>query len=835
MGEAKTANDPTRPFEPLPVLVVGFAVGLFVGWVDVAGATWAAMLIGPIALGLAWWLARVGGGLVGVLAVLALAAAATGVLWWQVRGPQADPPDLGRYVQAESRLVKLSGRIVSRPKLQLDPGEGLASFLFSPPVTRFIVAVDTLHTERGDRPTRGGLLVRLTQLDTRPRLGNRVTITGWLAAIRPPSNPGEHDFAGAMARMGVVGKLFTESRANVRIIAPPPAAGAARPWAQWHAALTDHVARLLTAGIGPEADPASVALIEAMLLGRRSDALDELSVAFRRTGLAHLLAISGLHVGVMAAGVWWVVLLIGGRPRTATTAALWAVALYLAVVPWRVPILRAGFMTIVALAGLSWHRRVTGLSITAVIAGAWLVLRPGDLFNAGFQLSFGIVAALLLFTGPVTDRLVPPTGPMFDDGPRPWLRRGAEYLAVSLIAWLTALPIVVYHFNLISPLAVLLGIVMFPVVALLLWVGFAKIAIGLVAPAWGAALAGPVVALAELMHRSVSVAAELPGAWLEAPQPSALWAAATLAVVISLLAGRFGGRRAALAACVIVCGAWLYAPLYADRFAPADRRPALRIDMLAVGDGSCFVIRSRGRAMLFDCGSSNYAQIGRHTIVPALKAINVRRLDHLVISHADYDHFSGTLDVVDHVPTARIVTTTHVLDEAAARPGGATAYLVEQLRRRRVPIDTLAQGDAFDLGAARVEVIWPPPDAGFVKVHDNDSSLVLRFTVAGRRLMMCGDIQQVAMQRMIDEGRDIAADVTDLPHHGSFPPAAIDWLGHVGPGVVLQSSSWRRVRWDRWAEHLAGIDRHISARDGAVRLSVYPDGRIEARRLTDRR
>jgi competence protein ComEC len=282
----------------------------------------------------------------------------------------------------------------------------------------------------------------------------------------------------------------------------------------------------------------------------------------------------------------------------------------------------------------------------------------------------------------------------------------------------------------------------------------------------------------------------------------------------------------------MLCLAWLYQPVWSAALRPERHRPVLSVDMLAVGDGSCFLLRSGGRAMLFDCGSSNYAEIGRHTIVPALGALNVRRLDAIVISHADFDHFSGTLDVIDHVPTGRVITTSHVLDEAAASPGKATGYLVRQLRRRGVRIETIGAGWRMAFGRAQVEAIWPPAAATFER--NNDSSIVLRITAGGRRVMMCGDIQAAAMQRMIDASMDIAADVTDLPHHGSFPPPAADWLGRVGPAIVLQSSSWRRVQWDKWAGLLEGVARHITARHGAARVVVMPDGAMRSHRFIRR-
>ena len=835
------AGVPPRRLDAVTRSLIAWCVGIVLsmapGLRSVDPLAWVAGSAALLALGAAQWWRRRPLAVVQPLSLACVALTAAG--WTAWRSGEAPANHVAQLIGAESRLVDLTGTIANTPSLAFAEDKGLGRFIWSPPASRFIVRVERVHTEAGPVRCGGALLVSVPQLDVRWRTGDRVRVRGWLAAIGEPSNPGEVDFRAQMQRLGVVGKLYTRQAGNVGLVAR------ARPWLpplrQWHATLCDQVADALRLGMADPGDARAAMLLDAMVLGRRSDGLDELYESFRRTGLAHVLAISGLHVGLLAVGVWFFVQVATARPRLAAVAALAAVLLYLAVVPWRVPILRAAFMTAVCCVGLARHRRVPAMTLMSIIGLTLLVARPTDLFDAGFQLSFGIVAALLLFTNRVSRAVLPE--PLYLDfrSTAMMLRRfGVDYLTVSAIAWLTALPIVAYHFRMISPLAIAFSVLTFPVVVALLWLGFAKIIAGLLSVSAGAALAPPLAWLADRWAAAVERAADLPGAWVALPPPSPAWAIASAAVVFALFGGWFAGRRRALAASVLLCVGWLYAPAVLARLAPG---PPLVVHMIDVGDDSCFVLRSGGHGLLFDCGSANYGQIGTFTIVPALRSIGIERLDAVVVSHADLDHFAGVIDVVDALPVGRVLMTGHTRDAALAQVGaaaggrpaarGATGQLWLSLRERGVPIDFVEAGDRFELGEAGVAVIWPPPGRRFE--DDNDNSVVMSFTAAGRTVLMCGDIQAEAMQRMLDAPVELAADVTDLPHHGSFPPPAVAWLAEADPSIVLQSSGPRRLRWDKWAPPLssdgplAGVRRYITARDGAVTLTIDRHGGIDVR------
>jgi competence protein ComEC len=229
--------------------------------------------------------------------------------------------------------------------------------------------------------------------------------------------------------------------------------------------------------------------------------------------------------------------------------------------------------------------------------------------------------------------------------------------------------------------------------------------------------------------------------------------------------------------------------------------------------------------MIYDCGSSNYLDITSVAVGPALRALGVGRIDALVLSHPDTDHFSGTLELVDRFDVGRVITTQAFYDEAEERPWTAARHLLDELERRGMRIERIDAGWLQSFGEAEVEALWPPVGRRFER--NNDASIVLSIRAAGRRVLLCGDAQHEAIASMLAAGIDVDADVLELPHHGSFIEVSPRWMKAVSPEMVLQSSGNARLRYDPWPPHLAGIIRGVTARDGMVEVRIQPDETLE--------
>ncbi|MEM6458910.1 MAG: ComEC/Rec2 family competence protein [Planctomycetota bacterium] len=800
---------------------------------------------------------------------LCLAVVGLGGSWSVLRAGGAADAAGPWVLGSEPALAEVEG-VVSRPAVTWAGTAGpFAAFGYEPPRTSFEVRLDRVRTAGGWRevPGRVFLRVRMRESEHRVRPGQRLRLRGWASAIGPPKNPGEFDYRAAMAERGVVGRISLVSRGNVDFLAEPG-------WRAWLLGPGSAVGRFRGAvaaragealRVGMADDPQTLGLLQTLLLGRTVQDIDVLRERFRAVGLAHLLSISGAHLGILMGLAWLVARGLVPRPGRAAAWVLAVLGLYLLAVPWRVPIVRASVMAGLFFAGLAAGRRTGAETLLAVAALGLLVWRPGDLLTPGFQLSFVTVWALLRFTEPVSRVLWPE--PLIPDpaagvAPRGWPRWLADAAAVSVVATATAAPLVAHHFSMVNPWSVLLSVLALPPLTAVLALGYLKVVVGVVVPSGAVLLSGPLRWAGTSLSALVEQASAWPGAtWRLDAAPSWAWTAGAVAVAWAWFGGRFATRRALGLVAVGVVAGWLVVgewqakrgetlPLRMvgqfESAAATDRAVATsggggELAMVAVGDGSCFVWRSGGRTLVFDCGSQQFPLIGRRSVVPTLRALGVRRIDVLVVSHADLDHYNGVPDVAGAVPVGEVWVSADVTQEAERHPDRATAHLLRELDRLGHAPRVVAAGDRRVFGGSRLEVLWPPPGGaagwpGWDEARGNDRSVVLSIETAGRRVLLSGDVQQDAITELLSRSRDkLDADVADLPHHGSYVDASPAWLDAVSPAVVLQSSGPARLRNDRWAEPLRqrDIPRLVSDRDGFARVRIAADGAVMWSRFLD--
>ena len=760
--------------------------------------------------------------------------------WAAVTHERVGVGDLRALVTAEPTPVVVTGTLTGGVKIRSPDTGAFAAFNYRRDRTTCRLDAESVWDPelRREVPLHGTAFFKVNEPVPWLAEGQRVRVSGKLQAFSPPENPGSRDFAGAMAHAGVAGRLTVNKAAGVEVLEPP--AGVARNFALLRQRLRERAWGGLQAGFDA-GDPAA-ALLGSLLLGRSDPKLDGLREDFRRVGLSHLLSISGAHLGVLVLLLLGVTRALPLRPDRATLLALLGVGAYLLLVPARVPVLRAALMALAILGpGLLGRRIPVGRSLTlaALFVLAW---RPGDLFAPGFQLSFLAVWAIARFARPLSLAMHPEA--LKTGGPPGWStwwkRVFFDYLGMSIAAAAVAAPVVLYHFGLFSPLAVLGSLLSWPVFTLVLMLGHVKLALGLLHPAAGAWLGVPLGWLLDLSAWAVAGAASLPATAWAPPRPVGLaWAAATTAWVVALLSlpGRLPRRRRALPllACVLPLGAWLAVSEGAlDRFrAP----PLLSQVTVAVGDGSAHLLRSGGGALLFDCGSSTISRIGEKEVVPTLRALGVRRLDVLVVSHADLDHFSGVLEVAAALPVARVLVSPEVPAEAADLPEGAAAVLLAGLAELGVPVEVIARGSRFPLGdaGAVASVLWPPAGLTLADAsNSNDHSVVLRTELPAsggrpaRSVLLSGDIQQFATRALLEDPAQLRSTVADIPHHGSLVKASSDWLAAADPAVLFQSTGRRRLQNDKWAALLDGRShvRLVTARGGMLTVEVLPDGSL---------
>ena len=569
---------------------------------------------------------------------------------------------------------------------------------------------------------------------------------------------------------------------------------------------------------GEEVRPCGGALLAALALGDRQGIPPAIKGAFARLGLSHLLAVSGLHLMLMAGLAYRLVFFVsirfvrGSAYRDRRPWALGgALAFSLAYAVWAgfgVPVQRA-WVLLAMWIPMGFLKRRPPLGWGLVWA-AWFVLlvRPGALFELGAQLSFAATAGLLM----AMDHESPDS---FPDRSRfrAWLARATR---VSLVAIAVTAPFLSHAglpvgvgglvMNLIA--VPFVGLVLLPVALVASGLALIPGALAATGLAWAQTLAGWTVMVC------LEIAALWPiPPWLGSASAVGLWVAAGLAVLIVRESNL--GRAGVLLVCLLV---WLLAPI------PSGFSLDLpRVVMFDVGQGDAVVLQGRRATVLIDAGRSfvHGGGMGRSVVAPGLRALGIARLDAVVASHADLDHRGGLLHVVSEFDVGEIwlPATKH----------GAQAF--EALRalagKRGIPVLELgAQDPDRVVGDLVFETLWPPADAGGEST--NEDSLVLRAEIAGRRILLTGDIGESTERALLDRGADVQADLLKVAHHGSAHSSTTPFLQAVGAQFFLISAScsgFSGLPSDRVLKKLEGTAGVTgwTGRDGALVVDFASD------------
>jgi competence protein ComEC len=289
-------------------------------------------------------------------------------------------------------------------------------------------------------------------------------------------------------------------------------------------------------------------------------------------------------------------------------------------------------------------------------------------------------------------------------------------------------------------------------------------------------------------------------------------------------AGRWAWPRRGIRVLGLALLLWLVWPLLVAGI--SRTRGALRIDMLAVGDGSCYVLRSGGSTVIFDAGSASDLDAGRRTIVPALRRLGVRSVDAVAVSHPNLDHYSAVLEIADAFDPGSVLVTPQLLEAAARDPAGPVMFLLDRLSERYVPVLPVQAGHRRRFGAWRWT--WLCPAGAVAYEQANEGSMVVLLEGTGRQVLLCGDIQGDALETLGDTRAELRVDVVELPHHGSHDRRAETFVRRLGPRVALQSTGrarWQRTR-GRWEGALGGAEHLVTARDGACWVRIDRAGDI---------
>ena len=549
----------------------------------------------------------------------------------------------------------------------------------------------------------------------------RVTLRGDVVAASHKRNPGGFDYAAFLARRGVGAQVYVDE-----VLSFEPAA----------VTFKEKLRRGVVAGLSPT----QAALQEAMTLGIR-DNLRDLRDVFAAAGLAHVLALSGLHIGVLIAALGFLLRPLGVLRYPLMIGFVVAFAALVGATP---SVLRATTMAVAVLMSLwlgsgrlePWP----ALSLAALLALLW---NPSGLFDLSFQLSYLAVIGILVFALP-TLRLLHASS-------LPWWHPKALLLGslvVSLGAQAPLLPLLAHTFGTVPLFGPAINIVALPLATVLVPLGFLAGVLGTVSLPLAAFLNHLTAPLASALIWAANESATWPSLeWGEiAPVGFAYYGVGALALALVSL-----GKLRLWRGLVVVAAA-----LTASMLTPTPHNNA-ELVFLDVGQGDSTLIRLPHRTeILVDGGGTPFSDfdVGENTVVPALRALGVDELELVIASHADTDHIEGLASVLREMPVGELVIGYPSADSEAF------AALIDAAEARGVPVTEVRRGEVLELGAARLDILNPPMQP-FEASNDNSVAFVLH--AFGTKALFLGDLPSTVENVLAVPDVDIMM----VAHHGS--------------------------------------------------------------------
>ena len=633
------------------------------------------------------------------------------------------------------------------------------------------------------------------------RTGERWRYTVRLKRPRGTANPYGFDYEAWLLERGVRATGYVRPRASAERLVPMvhrPSYWVERVREDLRTRILDALSNRPYAGV-----------IAALVMGDQRAIPAEQWQTFTRTGVNHLMSISGLHVTMISGIAYAIVRALWRRSARLTLhlpAAKAAVLggaltafLYTLLAGFAVPAQRTLYMIVVVAVALWMGASSSASCVLAAALLAVVLLDPWAVTSAGFWLSFGAVAAILFA---VVNRVEQP------HWTSAWLRTQAA-VTIVLLPLLLAL---FQQVSLISPVANAIAI---PVVSLIV------VPLG---------LAGSVLPFDFVLHLAHAVMTGCMVAldWMSM-LPHAVWeqhAPLDWAIAIAL------GGTLWLMLPRGVPARWLGGVACLPLFfiVPQPPRPGeLRIAVLDVGQGLAIVVQTARHALLYDAGPAfgPAADSGNRIIAPYLRAAGVRRLDGMIVSHDDSDHTGGTLSVLQALPVAWLGSSLSDLDPLP--------LVADEAFR-------CAAGQTWEWDGVRFDVLHPQPASYGTALRNNDRGCVIKATAPGGSVLIPADIERRSEEALLAGRADLAADVLIAAHHGSRTSSTTAFVEAVRPRHVVFAVGYRNRFGHPHPDivqryNAIGAAAYRTDRDGAVLISIPPDGplRVESQRALHRR
>ncbi len=641
------------------------------------------------------------------------------------------------------------------------------------------------------------------------KYGDIVLLSGKVSIPPGQRNPGQFDYRRYLVRRGIHRQLEISDTSLVKVLFR----NKGNPFRRYIITpVHDYIESTLTQYLTEHAG----GITRALILGEKQGLDPQELKAFQRSGVVHVLAISGLHVGYIILFIYVIfkVLQVGFRKRI--ILIMLVLFVYVALVDFRAPVIRASLMAVLLMGAKIFERRYQVFNVLSGAALIILLFDPAELFNPGFQFSFAAVAAIV-GGYPQLKKIFPLDNIIINrlNSSKP-VRFVYRYiwqpLLVSLAAVLGTLPLSVYYYGLIPVVAVFANLIIIPAIGLALLLSL----VILITAAFSTIIAANVgIAVDWLLNFTVFSTGEISAAGFgihETMRGNFLLTMVLVFIAVTVfMFDKPAWRWRTLI--LMVATSFLFA---ADLQKPPDFTEVTFFD---VGQGdACFIRTSTGYRLLVDAGGKN----DYLNVTEFLKNLGVLHLNYAVASHPHDDHIGGMAEVLSRLQVDTLVTTACKFDSKVYN------NLMETAVKRNTFIRRVKRGDRLFAGhGTRIYILNPAEE--FLN-HDstaaNDVSIVLKIEQGESGLLLPGDAERAAEKRMSSFGEFLESEILKTAHHGSNTSTGPEFLSFVYPRIAVIPVAERNrfghpsaVVLERLKQ--LGTKIYLTSTEGAVRFRMY--------------
>ena len=739
---------------------------------------------------------------------------------------QPSSNDIRNFVAEERKLATIRGSVITEPYTNKNRNWEFAKFMHTDPTSSFYLKVCEVETTTGWAKVSGTVRVQVAEPVLDLKAGDYIQAYCWLDRFEKATNPGQFDVAKYLARKNVFVAASVNSQDAIEVLQ----SGSADFFVKIKRKAREIAVQSLLGSPCPQDE--SEDLLLALVLGYRAEMDIATYEAFRRTGLLHFVCLSGMNFGIFVGMIWWLCKMAGLAKRAQAVVCIIAAAMFVLVVPSNPPAFRAAIICLVFCLSFFFRRQSNPYNSLALAAVILLMIKPTELFEVSWQLSFAAVLGILLFTDRIHFFLYEKiTSHSWFEQTRKiknlaWA--GSMLLnlfCISLAAWSASAGILLYNFYTIQPLTSIWTVVASPFIAVISFAGYLKLLIGLVLPTAASVLDVIIKPLSGWLIWLVKYIAQRDFSQVLIGH-IAIWLIVFYYCTILFIAFiHFKHTFVKKVISILMILAIIIFPSITKW--QRTHRDNLIMTCLDVGHGQAILAQlPDGANVLFDAGSLHKSDIGRRIVAPFLDYSGTNRIDSIIISHNDIDHINGILEVAEHCKVKNIYANDAFFTDTKTDPNGTAKFLETLLSKNDFKIKGLE--DLNLNSAAKIKILWPNKKAAYYEqLSDNDKSLVSLIEFAGRKILLCSDIEKFAQRELLRLNPDLKADIVVVPHHGSTRTSDAGFLEKLGSDILIVSCGRRDYERQRTTRTENKAKSFSTAGEGTLAVCIKKDGIIK--------